>query len=78
MRPSFKSEIAPRLDAFSLKEIDNATGSSLAVCSRIRTGAKVPHPPHWETFRELAGRKGGRLIPALDKLVDFRKVHSST
>ena len=32
----FKREIAPKLDAFSLKEIGKATGLSLAACSRIR------------------------------------------
>jgi hypothetical protein len=49
----FKSEIVPKLDAFSLKEIGKATGLSLAVCSRIRAGAKVPHPRHWEALRKL-------------------------
>ncbi len=44
----FKREIVPKLDAFSLKEIGKATGLSLAACSRIRAGAKVPHPSHWE------------------------------
>jgi hypothetical protein len=50
----FKREIAPKLDAFSLKDIGKATGLSLAACSRIRAGAKVPHPRHWEALRELA------------------------
>ena len=49
----FKREIAPRLDAFTLKEIAAATGLSLAACSRIRAGAKVPHPRHWEAMRRL-------------------------
>jgi CRISP-associated protein Cas1 len=49
----FKREIAPKLDGFSLKEIGEATGLSLAACSRIRAGAKVPHPRHWEALREL-------------------------
>jgi hypothetical protein len=49
----FKSEIAPKLDAFSLKEIGKATGLSLAACSRIRAGAKVPHPRRWEALRKL-------------------------
>jgi CRISPR-associated endonuclease Cas1 len=44
----FKREIVPKLDAFSLSEIANATGLSLAACSRLRAGAKVPHPRHWE------------------------------
>jgi CRISPR-associated protein Cas1 len=49
----FKREIASNLDAFSLKEIGKATGLSLSACSRIRAGAKVPHPSHWEALREL-------------------------
>ena len=52
----FKREIAPKLDAFSLKEIAEATGLSLAACSRIRSGAKVPHPRHWDSLRALAER----------------------
>lgn len=50
----FKREIAPKLDAFTLAEIAAATGLSLAACSRIRAGARVPHPRHWEALRKLA------------------------
>ena len=49
----FKREIVPKLDAFSLREIARATGLSLAACSRIRAGAKVPHPRHWDSFLVL-------------------------
>jgi hypothetical protein len=49
----FKREISPKLDAFTLKEMGKATGLSLAACSRIRAGAKVPHARHWERLREL-------------------------
>jgi len=49
----FKREIAPKLDALSLKEIAAATGLSLAACSRIRAGTKVPHPRHWGALDEL-------------------------
>jgi len=51
----FKREIAPKLDAFSLKEIADVTGLSLAACSRIRSGARVPHQRHWEALRKLVG-----------------------
>ena len=44
----FKREVAPKLDVVLLKEIAAATGLSLAACSRIRAGAKVPHPRHWD------------------------------
>jgi hypothetical protein len=49
----FKREITPKLDVFSLKEIGKATGLSLAACSRIRAGAKVPHPRHWDALFAL-------------------------
>ena len=52
----FKREIAPKLDAFSLKEISKGTGLSPTACSRIRSGAKVPHPSHWGSLRALAER----------------------
>jgi CRISPR-associated endonuclease Cas1 len=51
----FKREIAPKLDAFTLNEMAAATRLSLAACSRIRAGAKVPHPRHWSALRKLAG-----------------------
>jgi hypothetical protein len=49
----FRREIAPKLDAFSLKEIAKATGLSLAACSRIRARVKVPHPRHWDRLLAL-------------------------
>jgi CRISPR-associated endonuclease Cas1 len=52
----FRREVAPRLDGFSLKEIATATGLSLAACSRIRTGAKVPHRRHWKVLAILSRR----------------------
>jgi hypothetical protein len=51
----FKREIAPKLDAFSLKEIAAATGLSLAACPRRRAGARIPHPRHWGGLRRLIG-----------------------
>jgi hypothetical protein len=49
----FKREIAPKLDAFSLREIAAATGLSLAACSRIRAGVRVPHAKHWDALLAL-------------------------
>jgi hypothetical protein len=49
----FKREVAPRLDAFTLKAIAAATGLSLAACSRIRAGARTPHPRHWDVLLAL-------------------------
>ena len=47
--------IASKLDAFSLKEIAAATRLSLAACSRIRAGAQMPHPRHWDALLALVG-----------------------
>ena len=52
----FERELAPKLDAFTLAEIAAATSLAPAACSRIRAGAKLPHPRHWEALRELADR----------------------
>ena len=49
----FRREIAPNLDAFMLAQIAAATGLSLAACSRIRAGARIPHPRHWEALQKL-------------------------
>ena len=51
----FKREIAPKLDAHSLSEIAEATGLSLAACSRVRAGTRVPHPRHWHALMQLLG-----------------------
>ena len=61
----FKREIEPKLDAFSLKEIAAATGLSLAACSRIRAGARAPHPRHWEALRALVEAGNGASAPNL-------------
>jgi hypothetical protein len=47
----FRREVLPKLDAFSLKEIAEATALSLAACSRIRAGSKIPHPRHWAALQ---------------------------
>jgi len=52
-RAWFLREVTPKLDAFSLAEIAKATGLSLAACSRVRAGTRVPHPRHWEAFLAL-------------------------
>ncbi len=41
------------IGAFSLSEIAEATGLSLAACSRFRAGVRVPHPRHWEALSAL-------------------------
>ena len=50
----FKREIAPKLDAFPLREMADVTGLSLAACSRIRAGSRVPHPRYWDALHKLA------------------------
>jgi hypothetical protein len=44
----FRREIFVKLNAFSLSEIAEATGLSLAACSRFRSGNRMPHPRHWD------------------------------
>ena len=57
----FKREVATKLDAYSLKEIAAATGLSLAACSRIRAGLKIPHARHWDALLGLV--KAGNEAP---------------
>jgi CRISPR-associated endonuclease Cas1 len=52
-RAWFLRKIVPMLNALTLAEIAEATGLSLAACSRVRSGARVPHPRHWEAFCAL-------------------------
>ncbi len=52
-RAWFLREVTPKLDAFSLATIAQATGLSLAACSRFRAGTRVPHPRHWAAFIAL-------------------------
>ena len=53
-RAWFQREVVPKLDAYLLSEIAEATGLSLAACSRIRAGTRVPHPRHWEALKKIA------------------------
>jgi hypothetical protein len=50
----FRREVVPKLDDVPLSTIARVTGLCLAACSRYRTGARVPHPRHWEALRALA------------------------
>jgi len=52
-RAWFQREIVPKLDAFTLAQIAKVTGLSLAACSRIRAGSRIPHPRHWAAFASL-------------------------
>lgn len=45
-RAWFLREITPKPEAFSLSEITEATGLSLAVCQRFRSGVRFPYPRH--------------------------------
>lgn len=55
-RAAFLREVMPGLDDVPLNAIANATGLSLAACSRYRAGSRVPHPRHWEALRALVRR----------------------
>jgi hypothetical protein len=51
----FLREVVPKLDGYSLSQIAKAAGLSLAACSRIRAGTRVPHPRHWGALTALIG-----------------------
>jgi hypothetical protein len=48
-------EVVAKLDSYSLSQIAEAMGFSLAACSRIRAGTRVPHPSRWELIEDLLG-----------------------
>jgi hypothetical protein len=52
-RAWFLREVVPKLDAFTLAEVADATGLSLAACSRFRARTRVPHPRHWDALLAL-------------------------
>ncbi len=49
----FKQNVLPRLQGIPLLTIKRATGLSLAYCSKIRRGLRVPHPRHWDVLKKL-------------------------
>jgi hypothetical protein len=53
----FMREIVPQLDQFPLRKIAEVTGPSLAACSRIRAGTRVPHPRHWSALLALVSEQ---------------------
>jgi hypothetical protein len=50
----FEAEILPSLRTTPIAELIAATGLSEHYCSLIRLGKRVPHPRHWDAFRECA------------------------
>ena len=52
-RAFFEREVVPKLQSYPLNAIARATGLSIAACSRIRAGAQVPHPRHWDGLLAL-------------------------
>jgi CRISPR-associated endonuclease Cas1 len=48
----FRDVILLRLQNVPLGVMAKATGFSVAYCSFIRRGLRVPHPRHWESLRE--------------------------
>jgi hypothetical protein len=55
-RAAFLRDLTPKLDTFSLKTIAEATGLTMAYCSKVRRGQAVPHRRHWKAFSRLIGR----------------------
>jgi hypothetical protein len=54
----FTVKILPGLRETTIAELVAVTGLSEHYCSLIRLGKRVPHPPHWETFRAAAAVAG--------------------
>jgi CRISPR-associated endonuclease Cas1 len=52
---AFQREILPLIQNVPLSRLVKATGLSLRYVSQVRRGEKVPHPRHWERFRDAAG-----------------------
>jgi CRISPR-associated endonuclease Cas1 len=50
---TFAKEIGPKLAGVSLAAMMRATGLSRPYCAKVRRGAQIPHPRHWETLRAL-------------------------
>lgn len=48
----FTREILPLIKDVPLRNLQRETGLSIRYCSFIRRGLKVPHPRHWEKFRQ--------------------------
>jgi hypothetical protein len=51
-RAAFQRDILPHIEEIPLRRLMDATGLSLRYVSQIRRGEKVPHPKHWQAFRE--------------------------
>lgn len=51
----FTATILPGLESVTAGDLARATGLSRPYCSMIKRGTCVPHPKHWDTFRELTG-----------------------
>jgi hypothetical protein len=60
-RAWFLREVVPKLDAFTLAEIADATGLSLAARSRFRAGTRVPHPRHWTPYSRWSCKRRSRF-----------------
>lgn len=50
----FARTILPGLEGVPVKRMRAATGLSLAYCSQIRAGKRVPHPQQWDGLRALS------------------------
>jgi hypothetical protein len=52
---AFEREILPLIREVPLSQLVRATGLSLRYVSQIRRGERVPHPKHWDSFRDVPG-----------------------
>jgi len=52
----FRTEILPFLQDLSIMRLSKASGLSRNYCLDVRKGTYVPHPRHWEAFRQLLSK----------------------
>jgi CRISPR-associated endonuclease Cas1 len=56
---TFAREIGPKLAAVSLAAMMRTTGLSRPYCAKIRRGAQIPHPRHWESLAQMLDEAEG-------------------
>jgi hypothetical protein len=50
----YRQDVLPAIQGVKLTDLVAQTGLTKSACSKIRSGAVVPHARHWEALREAA------------------------
>lgn len=70
----FTRDILPIIRDVPLRKLQVATGLSIRYCSFIRRGVRVPHPRHWEKFRQIEPRQDSMPLTCPPKLTSCAKL----